>query len=143
MGMVTWVDPTPTAGEDARDILIFADQSMVSTRLYHPGGDPETDPAYTVSTSLDDHHLVRLLRHGAPVATVVLADGLKKSASGRLGTVALVGRGEVPIEQWIDFDKKGDVKATVAGETYVWTERKDGGCEVGFCDRLACQRCVC
>jgi hypothetical protein len=134
--MITYVDPTSSAGGSSHDLLIVAEQSMISTHLYHPGGDPQTDPVYTVWSSPDDDHIVNLRRRTTHVAMFMFAGSLKRNVAHKLGTMSFVGRDEVSIEQWIDFNKKGDVKLTIADETYVWREREHGVSEVSFCDKL-------
>jgi hypothetical protein len=109
---------------------------MISTHLYHPGGDPQSDPVYTVWSSPDDDHIVNLRRRATHVVMFMFTGSLKRNVAHKLGTVSFVGRDEVPIEQWIDFDKKGDVKLTIADETYAWREREHGVSEVSFCDKL-------
>jgi hypothetical protein len=118
--MLTLIDPTTPPG---CTVLVFSRASMIRTKLYAPGADPDVNPTYSVSaTELGKH--VELSRSGTVIARV--------DFRGKKGGVVHIGEDKLALGAWAAFGKDGEAKVHMpAGAEYVWRRGEGGKSQVG------------
>jgi hypothetical protein len=116
--MLTFIDPaTPPKG---CTMLILSHLSIIHTKLYAPGANPDVNPAYSVSATEDGKH-VDLRRNGDVIARIDFTG--KKMVH--------TGGGEIAIAAWAVFEKEGEAKVRMpTGTEYMWRELEGGKSEV-------------
>lgn len=117
----TLVDP-PAPPNPASKVLIFDTDSMTSTKLYLLGQGP-SDPEFTVST--EEKCVVLRRGSGGPVLASVAYSGSMQKARGKFGTINILGKDEVKIEEWLtlkDLETGRGKRAAVDihGREYLW-----------------------
>jgi hypothetical protein len=132
---VTTIDPTPVAGSTT---LVSSEWNMLATRLYTPGGDTVTDAAYVAAIAADDHHSVTIQSGNHALATVHFAGALKQGVAKKYGTIEFVGKGKMPIEEWLRARKGDEVEVTIEREDYVWAKTTYGGAHVSTAAHRDC-----
>jgi hypothetical protein len=123
----------PPAVDDAI-VLIFDLDSMTASNLYPPGASAK-HARYTI-TSDDKARNMAFSRRFDDGAMVIIGEAAYphafRKSKKNMGTVKIVGRGDVPIAEWLRLEMRDNnpdtatVAVKIGEDEYIWQNRRVG-----------------